>query len=170
MKFLALHFHHSSLPTQSKVSERKSWALKHKVEEFSHHAGIPFYSTSSFRCCPTTMSSLSSSYKSFSNPSSGNREHRPNGSPSEPYFPPTLGGIVGYSDKNPHLPDPRDKDFPSAPATIPLRDYHAANPNFLEESSCSSFSLDRGSSMGPHQEPQDTLGRSSSSSKVKKKV
>jgi len=99
------------------------------------------------------MSSLSSSYESFSNPSSGNREHRPDSSPVESYFPPAPMGDVGYSDGNLHMPDPRDRDSPSPPAAIPLRDYLAANPNFLAESSCSSLSLDSYSSGRPMSYP-----------------
>jgi len=66
----------------------------------------------------------------------------PNASPTEPYFPQTLGGGVGYLEGNPLLSDPRDRDSPSPPRAILLRDYLVANPNFLAESSCSSLSLD----------------------------
>ena len=99
------------------------------------------YLTSSFHYCTITMSSLSSLYKSFSSPSSGNRKHTPNYSPTEPYFPLTLGGDVGHLNGNPLMPDPRDRDSSSPLAAIPLWDYLVANLNFLAESSCSSLSL-----------------------------
>jgi len=77
----------------------------------------------------------------------------PDNPPVESYFPPTPGGDVDYSDGTLRMPDPRDKDSPSPPATIPLRDYLPTNPNILGKSSYNSLSLDSYSSRKPMSYP-----------------